>query len=765
MTQEDEEDYQKNTICRFCEKFIESDKVRDHCHLTGKYRGPAHSKCNINVTQKQSNFIPFIFYNFSNYDCHMFFKCLVDKKKDKVDFDIIPKTNEEYISVTCGCIRFIDSYRFLSSGLDSLVKTLVDNSHKTLKNLKEEIVDNDEILNNVNKIVEDDRTINDLKKDYPEEIKNLEEALLDYMGENDLKILKTGFPDKWKFLTKKLAYPYEYFNSIDDYQKPVDNLKKEHFFSKLKNKCPDDEEIERTTDIIKRFNIKNGEELTQIYLKSDVLLLSCVFEKFIKVSVNEFDINPLYCVSLPGYTWQCGLKYTGINLQTLQDKDMILLLENNIRGGISSVMGDRYIKSNENKKILYIDANNLYGHSMSQPLPFDEIKFDNNVTLEDILNTPDDNDIGYFVEVDLTYPNNIKEKTKNFPFAPVNKKINPDDFNDYMKEIRPNTYVQSSKLICDWSDKKNYLVHYRMLNFYIRYGLIVDKVHSVISFKQSRWLEKYISFNTQKRNKAKNDFEKDFYKLLNNAFYGKTMENVRNRLKIKPVKKDEYKEIIKLQSKLTFNGIHKSYENCFIYTFKQNEVLMDKPIYLGFSVLELSKLLMYETYYDKLQPYFGQENIQLHYMDTDSFVLSVNTKDFIKDLKNLEDIFDFSNLDKNHELFSNKNEKVIGYFKIETPKNIWIDEFVCLRSKMYAFKCGKDSKNKLKGISKSQSRNIKFEEYKKCLDGEEYQLECNNYIIRSINHDMVLQEVKKSTLSIFDDKRCYINNVESIPWN
>ena len=94
-------------------------------------------------------------------------------------FDIIPKTDEEYISVTYGCIRFIDSYRFLSSGLDSLVKTLVDNSHKTLKNLEEEIVNNDEISNIINKIVEDDRTIDDLKKDYPEEIKNLEEALLD----------------------------------------------------------------------------------------------------------------------------------------------------------------------------------------------------------------------------------------------------------------------------------------------------------------------------------------------------------------------------------------------------------------------------------------------------------------------------------------------------------------------------------------------------------------------------------------------------------
>ena len=776
MTDENEDDYRNDNICRFCETFIESDKIRDHCHLTGSYRGPAHSKCNINVSQKQSNFIPFIFHNFSNYDCHMFFKKLVDQKNDKVKFEIIPKTNEEYISVTYGCIRFIDSYRFLSSVLDSLVKTLVDNSNKTLKNFKDEIFDSDELMNIVNKIEkkysdeifnldEDDKTIGKLKEYYPEEIKNLEEVFLDYIGENDLKILKDGFPDKWKFLTKKLAYPYEYFNSIDDYQKPVNDLQKEYFFSKLKNKCPDDEEIQRTMDIIEKFNIKNGEELTEVYLKSDVLLLACVFEKFIKMSIYEFDINPLYCVSLPGYTWQCGLKYTGINLQTLQDKDMILLLENNIRGGISSIMGDRYIKSNENKKILYIDANNLYGHSMSEPLPYDEIKFEtDNVCLEDILNTPDDSDIGYFIEVDLKYPDNIKQKTKNFPFAPMNKKINPDNFNDYMKEMKPDTYTSTKKLICDWSDKKNYLVHYRILKFYIRHGMVVDKIHNIISFKQSRWLEKYINFNTQKRNQAKNDFEKDFYKLLNNAFYGKTMENVRNRLKIKFIKKDDYREIIKQQSKLTFNGIHKSYDNCDSYTFKQNEVLMDKPIYLGFAVLELSKLHMYETYYDVLQAYFRLENIQLHYMDCDSFVLSIETENIINDLKNLEDIFDFSNLNKNHKLFSNKNKK-IGKFKIETPDNIWIDEFIALRSKCYAFKCGDDNKNKLKGISKSYSRDIKFDQYKKCLDGENYQKECDNYILRSINHDMILQKVKKSTLSIFDDKRCYINNTESIPWN
>ena len=149
--------------------------------------------------------------------------------------------------------------------MDSLVKTLVDNSHKTLKILKKELVDNDEMLDIVKRIIEVDRTIDDLKKKYSNEIKSLEEALLNYMGEKDLKTLKRGFPDKRKYLTKKIADPYEYFNSFDDYQKPVDKMKKEDFFSKLKNKCPEDEEIQRTMKIIKRFNIRIGGEKTQLY--------------------------------------------------------------------------------------------------------------------------------------------------------------------------------------------------------------------------------------------------------------------------------------------------------------------------------------------------------------------------------------------------------------------------------------------------------------------------------------------------------------------
>ena len=172
----------------------------------------------------------------------------------------------------------------------------------------------------------------------------------------------------------------------------------------------------------------------------------------------------------------------------------------------------------------------------------------------------------------------------------------------------------------------------------------------------------------------------------------KTMKNVRTRVNSEFLKKDDYEKIIIQQSKLTFIGIHKPYTNNDSYTFKQNEILMDKPNYLGYAILELSKLLMDETLYEKLQLYFGKKNLQLLYTDTHNFLLNVNTKDINKDLKNLEDLFDFSNLNKNHEIFSNKNKKVIGKFKIETPKKTLIDGFICLRNKMYTFKCGDDSK-------------------------------------------------------------------------
>ena len=191
-------------------------------------------------------------------------------------------------------------------------------------------------------------------------------------------------------------------------------------------------------------------------------------------------------------------------------------------------------------------------------------------------------------------------------------------------------------LICDQTDKEKYFIEYRMSKFFVRHGMIIDKVPEVILFKQNGWLQRYRNLFTPKINHAVNDFAKDFYILVKNAFYGKTMENDRIGTKIEFTRKDDKERTIKQQSKLTFSGTHKSYTNCDNYTFKRNEVLMDNPIYLGFAVLELSKVFSYETYFDELQAYFGREILQLHYMDCDGFVLSIRTRNITNDLKHLE---------------------------------------------------------------------------------------------------------------------------------
>ena len=714
MSQEEEVQFEQAEECWLCEEPFTEDKVRDHDHLTGKYRGAAHNICNINCKQRSSSFSPIFFHNFSGFDWHLIFQELLIQAFEKgYEPKIIPKSMENYVSIQVGCLRFLDSYRFLSSSLDKLIKSL------------------------------DSFPIKD----------------------------ENGFKDK--LFEKKLAYPYEYLN-LDNFQEPL-NLTKEDYWSTLTQSYPSDDDIKRTQEIIDKNNNKNGRELTMLYLKMDVLQLADVFENFVESSTREYKINPLYSYSLPGYTWKAGLKLTNIELDYIKCKELLLLLENNIRGGISRVKGNRHVQSDENKQILYIDANNLYGWAMSQYLPtgdfkkmkfgcdedyeYDELLIDE--IKEDILNTPDDNEYGYFIECDLEYPVEIEEKTKNFPFCPYQTKADPDLFSAYMNNVNQPNYKPTPKLMCDVTNKTKYMIHYRMLKFYLNQGMKVTKIHTIYRFKHSAWLGKYIDHNTQKRTVAKTNFEKDLYKLMNNAFFGKTMENVRDRTNLEFIDHSEIDQIIKRQSKLSFKGFVDHYSKFSVYKFDKEKTVFDKPIYLGFTVLELSKLSMYEFYYNKLQPYWKQ-SIQLHYMDTDSFILSFDTnhQELINFLQENKDEFDFSELDKSHELYDPINKKVIGKMKIETSPVLVLDTFTALRSKSYSFSYNSIQKTKQKGIQKA----LKCEHYKNSLFNSETS-SSTNISIRSNLHNLTVEKQNKLALNPFDDKRLYINPIQSLPWD
>ena len=500
----------------------------------------------------------------------------------------------------------------------------------------------------------------------------------------------------------------------------------------------------------------------------DVLQLTDIFENFIEKSTQEYGINPLYSYSAPGYTWKAGLKLTNIKLDFINDKELLLLLEDNIRGGISSVMGDRYIESNPNKKIIYIDANNLYGWAMSQPLPtgdFKNIKYIDPLSLdevlEDIMSTPDDNEYGYFVELDLLYPTEIKQKTKNFPLCPYQRKADPELFSEYMNRNKQPNYKPTPKLVCDVTNKTRYMMHYRMLKFYLNMGMRVTKIHSIWRFKQSPWLASYIDHNTQKRTVAKTNFEKDLYKLMNNAFFGKTMENVRERTNLDFISHTQLDKILKRQSKLSFKGIVNWYSTFSVYKYEKEKTVFDKPIYLGFSVLELSKLLMYEFYYHTLEAYW-HNRMQLHYMDTDSFILSFDTnhvglEEFLHTHK---DEFDFSELPREHALYDSINKKVIGKMKIETSPVIQLDTFIALRSKSYSFSYNQIEKSKQKGIQKAPN----MDDYITSLFNNKT-TESTNWCIRSNCHNLTVEKQNKLCLNPFDDKRLYLNAIKSLPWD
>jgi hypothetical protein len=341
--------------------------------------------------------------------------------------------------------------------------------------------------------------------------------------------------------------------------------------------------------------------------------------------MKTYELDPLHYYTAPGLTFDAMLKTTKVSLELLVDIDKVLFIEKGIRGGVSQCsnryakannkyMKERYDVSKDSTYLMYFDVNNLYAAAMSQCLPYGNFEFMKKFNVEEILNTADDSCTGYILECDLDYPIHLHNLHSDLPLAP-----------EHM--VPPSSRSKLKKLLLTLYPKKNYIIHYRNLKVYLQLGMKLRKIHRVLKFSQSPWLKEYIDLNTKLRQQSQNEFEKDFYKLMINAIYGKCMENVRKHRDIRLVTKwDGQWGVRGLISKPNFHSSVVFDEDMVVVEMNKLEIFMNKPIYVGFSILDISKIFLYDFYYEYVLKTFGL-NSKLMYTDTDSLIYLFNVDD------------------------------------------------------------------------------------------------------------------------------------------
>ena len=719
MTEENLEHYRTTDVCHICEDLIKDpeQKVRDHCHLTGKYRGPAHSRCNLNY--RLPKFIPVLFHNLEGYDSHLLMQEL-GKYKDK-RVTCIPKNMEKYISFSLGPLRFLDSLNFMNESLARLVNNLAANG---------------------------DEHFHQIKRHFPN-------------------------PEERALMLRKGVYPYEW---MDCASKMLHKSlpPKENFYSTLTMENISDVDYEHAQKVWDTFHMNSMKDYHDLYLQTDVLLLADCFESFRKKCLEFYKLDPAHFYTTPGLSWTAALKMTGITLELLTDIDMHLMVEKGVRGGVSTIV-TRYCKANnkympegqynpneESVYMLDLDANNLYGWAMSQPLPTHSFLW---VTEEDkleelhkkILQLKPDADEGYILEVDLEIPLDLHDHFNEYAPAPEHMSVKKDmlsPFSTYCLEKLNMNHTTGHKLIPNLYNKEKYIIHYRTLQCYMMLGLKLTKIHRAIQFGQIAWLKEYIDFNTEQRKLAKNNFEKNFFKLMNNSVFGKTIENLRNRTHVELVHKQE--RFIKLMSKPEVDSFQRFNEDLAAVRLKKKSLKMNRPNYAGMVILDLAKLLMYDFYYNVLKRRYGPK-LHLLFTDTDSLCVSIQTQDVYNDMLGMQSHLDCSDYPVDHFLHNTKNKKVLGKFKDEMNGQL-IYEYVGLRAKMYSILWSQGTVKTCKGINRAVNKLVlKHNMYKDCLMQTDYRVD-SMVRIGSEAHILYTYKGNKISLSPFDDKRYVLDD-------
>ena len=664
--------------CHLCNKKIKNKPVKNHCHFTSKILGYTHNKCNLRYKFKKDNvnddyLINVFAHNSQNFDQSFLIRAL-QNLDNKIPFSCLPRNSNKFISLQIGSFIFKDSYLFLDKNLDYLTGTIDD---------------------------------------------------IDRIS------LKEEFGKNYQLLCKKGIYPYDYFDNTEKYnEQKLPN--KEEFFNKINNKNITDEDYNHAKNVFEKFECKNLLDYSILYLKTDLCHLSDVFQKFSNFVYETYEIDLRHSYTLPGFSWEAMLKLTKIELELISDPDMYLFLMDTIRGGISVcnkehvIADNKYINKNtkNNKYLPYLDANNLYGYSMIQSSPYENFKWSNNLTLDEI-------QTGIY-EVDIEIPTNPHNKFKDYPLCPEIKAILKNNLSEYQNYLNNKLNIKYSekdkKLILDLLSKKNYKIYYKNLEYYMKLGVKVTKVHKILTFDEKPFLKNYIDLNTNLRKQAKNDLEKDLFKLMNNAIFGKSMENVLIRSNIKLINNNPEK-LLKMIRQPNFQNAYQISDKLCLVESKPIKTVFNKPIYLGACILETSKLHMYQFWYEHLKNKYNNK-VELIYTDTDSFIIYVETDDIYKNMLKDKNLYDFSEYPKDHPNYDITNKKVLMKFKDEMKSQI-ITEFIGLKPKMYSF-------NYINNNIEINENNIKYDEYNNII--------LNNNVQKGVKYSISLKhdEYKRS---------------------
>lgn len=795
---EDKEAYESATVCHICERPLaespdpwkpekRGSKVLDHDHYTGWYRGAAHNECNTKYSSSKYYKLPVIFHNLKGYDMYHLLRGIGNVVENLEKVECIAKNLDKFTMLNLDHFRFIDSFEFVQGALDEQAKGMA----------------------------------RDLQKEPAETLRLFKPLAEHYLRKRGQAWFDRNFGG---FLLQKGVYPYEYMKGPEVLEEtalpPI-----EAFRSTL---CSGSDisqaEHARAGVAWKEFGCRTLRDYTIEYVELDVLLLASIFEVFRETCLagDCYGLDPAHYLTAPGLSWSAMLlrNFKGVGrpdgqpfrLENMTDSEMFLMVERGIRGGMCQVMRPRgeanipgrpeHDPEKPEAKVLYLDACNLYGKAMKEPLPeggYAWLKkgdpeephlWDGHSTqqiLEELAVLEWDAPEGLILEVDMEYPVELHDEHNDYPLAPELKRPEPSPFTVEECErigIKVNRAPRAPrKLVLDLKGKKDYVLHYRNLQLYLQLGMVVTEVKRVIRFRQSAWLSDYVDFNTEKRKRGKNTIETDFFKLMVNSIFGKTMEDVRKRCQIKFFLADKWRNAMRALG----TPYAKQFrilvpDQLMVMEQRKHQVVLNRPIILGQAILDISKFVMYNFHYNIMKPYWGAEQCKLLYTDTDSLVYHLTSNDPVLPIDSQlnwmqlrENCFDLSEMPDDHPMLmswdgserldKNANKKVPGKFKDEMS-GVEILDFIALRPKMYSLRredldgtTGENvEKAKRKGVPKRYA-GIRHADYVRVFEtGVPVEANFTRFSHDRDTYQLMTVRHRKTALSGCDDKSYWFSN-------